>query len=242
MKSATAAIVPAYNEEPRIGSVLDTILESGLFRTIVAVDDGSHDETWNEILARPVMGIRHPSNRGKAAALQTGIKHLPDFDAVAFIDADLTGLRTEHLADLLLPVLHDPRCLMTVAKLTRARAAVDVVQQYVSILNGQRVLARGFVDRLPDLSPVRFGVEVFLTRYARALGPGHTTVAWPGVSHVMKEEKYGLIPGFYHRLRMYYEVLHTYWIYYPNWAKHNLPSNSRSRRPIAKRRQCTRGN
>ncbi len=222
VKVKTSAIVPAHNEEPRIGTVLDTLVSSDLFDLVVVVDDGSTDDTWNEILARPVAGIRHPTNLGKAAALQSGLHRVPDSDAVAFIDADLLGLKTEHLESLLEPITENPTHLMTVAQFHRARAPVDAVQKWFSILNGQRVLSRRFLNLLPDITPLRFGIEVFMTRYARDLGPGHIQVPWRGVSHVMKEEKYGLLPGFARRLIMYKEVMAAYLGYYPRWAKRNL--------------------
>ncbi|MFP4200302.1 MAG: glycosyltransferase, partial [Clostridia bacterium] len=73
MSLYAAAVVPAYNEETRVGTVLQEVLNSGLFETVVAVDDGSTDDTFNEILAHPVVPIRHPENRGKGAALQSGL-------------------------------------------------------------------------------------------------------------------------------------------------------------------------
>ncbi len=211
--------MPAYNEGPRIGSVIEVVTRSGLFDAIIAVDDGSRDDTWEAICSYPVTGLRHRENRGKAAALQTGLNAIPGADAVAFIDADLLGITPEHLQDLLEPIRAHPDKLMTVAQFIRAHPGIDAVQNWFSILNGQRVLSRRFIDELPDLTPLRFGVEVFMTRYARDLGPGHTTVPWPGASHVLKETKYGLIPGFVERMRMYKEVLGTYWCRYPRWAR-----------------------
>lgn len=212
-----AAIVPAYNEGPRVGSVLEEILESGLFKTVVAVDDGSTDETFNEILAHPVVPVRHPENRGKGAALQSGLELVAEASAVAFIDSDLLGLRAKHLHDLLTPIAQDSKNLMTVARLTGRRMRVNAAQRWFSILNGQRALSRSFLDELPDLGPFRFGVEVFMSRLASDLGPGEITVPWQDVTHVMKEEKYGLLRGFAERMKMYSEVLTTYYRHYPRW-------------------------
>ncbi len=218
MSFCAAAIVPAYNEAPRVGPVLEEILGSGLFETVVAVDDGSTDDTFNEILAHPVVPVRHPQNRGKGAALQSGLELVAGAPAVAFIDADLLGLGAEHLHDLLGPIARDPKNLMTVARLTGRRVRVNAAQRFFSILNGQRVLSRPFLDNLPDLSPLRFGVEVFMSRLARDLGPGEIAVPWRDVTHVMKEEKYGLFRGFAERMKMYSEVLATYYRHYPRWS------------------------
>src|SRR4030042_2028263 len=86
----TSIIVPAYNEEEGIGVVLERILKAvdGVCEVIV-VDDGSHDKT-SEVASRyPCCIIRHGVNKGKAAAIKTGIKHSLG-ENIIFIDADGT--------------------------------------------------------------------------------------------------------------------------------------------------------
>ncbi len=222
MTTGATVIVPAYNEAPRIGNVLRVLLQSELFDQVIAVDDGSRDQTPSVIRQYPVTFRAHKENRGKAAALQSGLECASKADIVAFIDADLTGLTVQHLRRLLQPLYDDDQALMSIAQFTRAHPGIDAVQKWFAILNGQRALHRSFIDQLPNLSPLRFGVEVFLTRYARDLGVTPTRVYWPGVSHIMKEQKYGLIPGFLGRLNMYKEVLSTFFVTYPRWSKKQL--------------------
>ena len=64
-------VIAAYNEEGRIGPVLDDLLR--VAPNIVVVDDGSTDATTSEVLKRPVLLLRHVLNIGQGAALQTGI-------------------------------------------------------------------------------------------------------------------------------------------------------------------------
>lgn len=80
-------VIAAYNEGPRIGSVLDELLR--LVRNIVVVDDGSLDDTANEVLKRPAWLVTHPANLGQGASIQTGLtfalergaSHIVTFDA-----------------------------------------------------------------------------------------------------------------------------------------------------------------
>jgi hyaluronan synthase len=74
-------IVPAYNEGPMVRTAIESAIESGypLDRLeIVAIDDGSKDDTWQHICAAEcaypdiVVAIRQPKNRGKREALRTG--------------------------------------------------------------------------------------------------------------------------------------------------------------------------
>lgn len=87
--SATCVVVPAHNEE----SVIDAVL-AGLGKlpcTVVVVDDGSSDGTYAVCLDHPVALLRHSTNLGQGAALQTGITYalsLPGTRFVVTFDAD----------------------------------------------------------------------------------------------------------------------------------------------------------
>lgn len=75
-------VIPVHNEAGNIAAVLDEAVEvfSRAFADfqIIAVEDGSTDETWpilESIAASNAMirAIRHPSRSGKSAALRTGM-------------------------------------------------------------------------------------------------------------------------------------------------------------------------
>ena len=89
-----SVVIPVYNEEEAVLDVIqglqDTLRESGITREIIAVDDGSTDNSCEAIgMASDVTLIRHPFNRGYGAALKTGIRHA-QHEQVAIIDADGT--------------------------------------------------------------------------------------------------------------------------------------------------------
>ena len=75
-------ILPAYCEEKVIKEVIKDIKDEG-FKNIIVVDDGSPDNTYTEAKSTGVVTIKHPINRGKGAATQTGI------DAAKVLDADI---------------------------------------------------------------------------------------------------------------------------------------------------------
>lgn len=105
--ASIGVVVPAFNEGPFIGTVLDKI--PAVVDRVYAVDDCSTDETWAEIESRvtpelitePIpdggssnrthlVPIRHRTNRGRGAAVKTGYLHAlrDDLDIVVVMDGD----------------------------------------------------------------------------------------------------------------------------------------------------------
>lgn len=87
-QAQVAVIVPAYNEERFIGSV---VLKTLRYADIVlVVDDGSTDGTAEVAAAAGAEVITHEQNLGKGAALNTGFcwARSVDADVVVTIDAD----------------------------------------------------------------------------------------------------------------------------------------------------------
>lgn len=82
------AIVPAYNEEGRIGKTLDQLIP--MVESVVVIDDGSMDNTLEEIRSRTVKIISYAPNKGKGYAIRRGIKYFltSDADIAIFIDGD----------------------------------------------------------------------------------------------------------------------------------------------------------
>jgi polyprenyl-phospho-N-acetylgalactosaminyl synthase len=96
-------VIPAYNEEGRIGAVLDQLLHH--WPNIVVVDDASTEGTVRAVLARPVWLLRHVVNLGQGAALQTGISFALRREAQYIITFDADGQHSpDDLAALLGPL------------------------------------------------------------------------------------------------------------------------------------------
>ncbi len=83
------ALIPAYNEERFIGSV---VLKTRHYVDVVlVVDDGSSDETATLAAEAGAEVIRHAHNTGKAAALNTGLDRARALNPAALILLDGDG-------------------------------------------------------------------------------------------------------------------------------------------------------
>lgn len=68
-----AVIIPCLNEAASIGSLVRQVRQ--VLPAVMVVDDGSSDDTANEATLSGAEVIQHPRNRGKGAALATGLRH-----------------------------------------------------------------------------------------------------------------------------------------------------------------------
>jgi glycosyltransferase involved in cell wall biosynthesis len=79
------AVIPAFNEEVAIGSVV--LLTGEHVDEVIVVDDGSADRTAHVAEMAGARVIRHHRNLGKGAALKTGFE-AADADVIVTLDAD----------------------------------------------------------------------------------------------------------------------------------------------------------
>jgi len=200
-----AAIIPAYNEEKTIGSVITALKSSSKVDRIIVVSDGSEDGTVNTTMGYgDVEVIELLDNRGKGGAVKAGLDRCPA-EVLLILDADLIGLSEEHIDLLLKPVL-EGSAEMSVGVFEKGRIATDIAQKMAPFLSGQRALKRELLENISDLDLSRFGIEVALSKYVEDNEINAEVVQLPDLSHVMKEEKLGFWKGVLARAIMYWEI------------------------------------
>lgn len=178
-----AIIIPVYNEQKVIKSVIDEALEE--FKHVVCVNDGSTDNTKKEILKTDAFLVDHPINMGQGAALQTGIEFARTLSVEYFVTYDADGQhRLEDVKSMLKEIKKDDVDIilgsrfmgdvvgMTKSKKVLLKAAIQFSNTLSGLKltdthNGLRVFNRHVAETmqitLPDMSHASEILDIILT-------------------------------------------------------------------------------
>lgn len=177
-----AVVVPAFNEEDRIGSTVRAAATVPGVDEVIVVDDGSRDGTARAAEDAGASVLRQSRNRGKAAAMKAGAEAVwsRGYELVLFLDADL-GETAAEAGPLITPVA-EGEADMTIAAFTErvrrgghgfvvrlSAAGIRRATGWTPIqpLNGQRCLSRKAFGAALPLAPgfgVETGMSIDLTR------------------------------------------------------------------------------
>lgn len=122
---SVAVVIPALDEEGRVGDVVtalhETVVAAGLVDDLVVVDGGSRDDTACEAGRAGARVVRQDAvlpeagpGTGKGEALWKGLA-ATDADLVCFVDADIADMDRRFVVGLLGPLLLDPSVSFTKA-------------------------------------------------------------------------------------------------------------------------------
>ena len=157
-----SCIIPAFNEARNIAGVLREVKRVGAIDEIIVVDDGSSDKTYDAARSEGVAVIRHTANKGKGAAIKSGLS-VATGDVIVFLDADLTNITAKKvgllvsgikkgLADVVIGTFNF-NCYQTFTEVVY-RPLMNLLFPEVllkinqGLLSGQRAFRRGVLDKL----------------------------------------------------------------------------------------------
>lgn len=101
-------IIPAYNEGSVLGQTVDELLPYGF--QVAVIDDGSSTPASTHLQNRTVHYLRHITNLGQGAALQTGIEYALLKGAKAVVHFDADGQHSPSLISNLLGPIRRGEC------------------------------------------------------------------------------------------------------------------------------------
>lgn len=185
MERATA-IIPAYNEERTIGRVIEVAERANLVDEIIVVDNGSTDATGEVAAQHGAHVVDHPEG-GKGHAMAAGVE-ATDTDVIVFLDADLIGLRPDHV-DRLVAAVTVGGAGMSLGLFDRGPVKNRIFLNALPKLTGERALRRELFESLDPRDIEGYRVEAALNSRAAELGVPVRSFVLDGMFHVTKEEK-----------------------------------------------------
>lgn len=188
-----SVIIPAYNEEDTVATVVGVVKEVSFVDEIIVVNDGSSDNTEAEAIKAGARVITHRVNKGKGEALFTGYRKA-ECDVIAFIDADIHNLTSKKVEAMIMPIL-EGKTDITKTKFARARGRVTeltakpLLNFFFPEINFEQPLSGQFAARKEVLKRINFekdyGVDVGIVIDADVLGISITEVDIGAIEHDM---------------------------------------------------------
>jgi len=188
-----SVIIPAFNEESTVATVVKVVNEVSFVDEIIVVNDGSSDNTEQEAINAGAHVINHETNKGKGEALYTGYKEA-ECDIIAFIDADIYNLTSKKVEKMIKPIL-DGKTDITKTKFSRASGRVTeltakpLLNFFFPEIPFEQPLSGQFAARKEVLKKINFekdyGVDVGIVIDADVLGISITEVDIGAIEHDM---------------------------------------------------------
>lgn len=166
--ACVSVLIPAYNEETTIESVIQRVLEQPVVKEIIVVDDGSTDRTFElatKLVDNRVRVFRQSRNQGKTAAIARAIKEASG--AVIIIqDADLEYDPSE-IPLVVAPILEGHADVVYGSRFLVRRAA-RVVYFYHYVANRFLTVLSNFLTNL-NLTDIETGYKAFRSEVLKDL-------------------------------------------------------------------------
>ena len=181
-----AAIIPAWNEAETVGPVVAAARAAATVDEVIVVDNGSSDDTAAVAQAHGAQVVGEPV-QGKGEAMRRGVA-ASTAGVIVFLDADLLGLRPEHV-DTLVGRVVSGGADMACGLCDRGSTRNTLHLHYLPILSGQRALRREVFEALEPKETSGYKVEAALNSLVTQRKLRRHVQILTGVRHRTKEEK-----------------------------------------------------
>lgn len=200
MNKKISVVIAAYNEEPRIATVLGVVENHPLIDEVIVVNDGSKDNTVDVIKKFNVTLIDNEQNMGKTLSVKRGIEAARN-EIIMLLDADLKGLDAGTIEKLARPVL-DEKVDWTLS--LRGNSFSYMKLAGMDWVSGERVITKKLLSDplIWSMPKVGFGLETLMNKSLLAHKTKFHSVYLPELKITNKAAKVGFIKGWIGEVKM----------------------------------------
>lgn len=205
-----SCVIPAYNEETRIRTVLDVVSNYKNFLEIIIINDGSEDNTLcvvKNYISNSNANIKLIDlkiNTGKTNAVKVGVES-SNGNVLVFVDADLRGLTHDHLNRLIYPIITGGYGL-TILDRPKDRSSIIGWTGLTRLFGGERALWKEEFLKMDIPDEAGYSLETLMNMHFLKKGIKVKTVYAKGLDTAHHMEKDGLIKGVKLYLRMFWRI------------------------------------
>lgn len=187
---ATAIILPVHNEGRTIKDVIKKILSFNLFDEIIAVTDGTTDNSlkilkkYND--SKKIIWLNFKKNRGKGFALARGVKR-SKADIVVFFDTDQINIKKHHLESMINP-LKEKKTDCVIGFLCSGPGGEDLAI-FKKVCGNRSYFRKDLLPYLSQMEDKRRGIELFLNYELRKKGKKISLIPLYGLKQYLKHTK-----------------------------------------------------
>lgn len=214
IKNKFDAIVPCFNEEGRVGNVLEVLSTSKYIDQVIFVDDGSTDGSLNE--AGKIKGIKIielKENVGKSGAVKKGLSEVKT-SAVFLFDADISGLSENHIKKIYFSYLKNPESMVVGLRQKNSLPLLHWMRKNIfPLIAGERILAtENLIQILKNFNVSEYGLEPYMNYYFNVNRKPIVKILLSGVNDLPKWKKksYGFKPFFEESVNIFSKYLQIY--------------------------------
>jgi len=225
-------IIPFYNEEEGVVSVIKKISNIKYFDEIILVNDGSQDQSLplvqNFVTQNPQKHIKiisYTKNKGKAHAIKEWLKHVKT-NYICTFDSDIKGIQKKEITYMIKNIYNHPEIDMGILRRIEAKRYIKMFYREL-ILSGQRIVKTEDLKKIFKEKFQKYQLEVAINNFMEKNKKIVVRYPFSG-QNTLKSKKRWFFNGLKKDISMFKDIFKYQWVFW--YVKHSFsfsPINER---------------